>query len=156
MTGALGDEDTGVYEALLATLRTDHGRQLRTVSRLRSEHGDRLGRQERESLDAIADLLKQIDVARRYYRTIYVQKELARLSRVLLYVGLPAVFVAGTALVLYNVATVRAFHPLWYATIVVGTFALGFAPLAVLFSFVVRLAWMAQRMATVMPFVAER
>lgn len=40
--------------------------------------------------------------------------------------------------------------------VIVVAFTLGFAPLAILFSFVLRLAWVAQRTATVAPFATQQ
>lgn len=96
----------------------------------------------------------EFDVARKYFRAVYITEELPFLSRVLLIVGLPAQLLAAT-LAVYDLATIEAFP----AAAIVGATLVAtvacFEPLAILASFVLRPSWVAQRNATVMPFAAS-
>ncbi|MFC4450192.1 hypothetical protein [Halorussus aquaticus] len=146
------ESSKGVFSALSATIATNHASQLRRIAQIRAECDDSLSEDLGDALDELETQLLQIDVARTYFETVYVQKELAYLSRVMLYVGLPAIVVDGLALVFYNALGPAAVPALVvYAVVAVG-FTVGFAPLAILFAFVLRLAWVAQRTATVAPF----
>ncbi|MFC7080297.1 hypothetical protein [Halorussus caseinilyticus] len=150
------DADDGVFSVVAATIATNHASQLQEIAAVRDEFGDSVSAEVDDVLDALQTHLLQIDVARNYFKTVYVQKELAYLSRVLLYVGVPAIVVDGLALVFYNAlgaVTVPALAV--YAVVAVGV-VVGFGPLAILFAFVLRLAWVAQRTATVAPFSSDR
>lgn len=144
-----------IFQVVSATLATNHSSQLHEVAEILDAHAGSLTDEQVSALETIADQLLQIDVARKYFRTIYVQKELAYLSRVLLYVGVPAIVASGLALVLYNTANVTTVAEGVFVTMVAVTFALGYAPLAIVFSFVLRLAWIGQKMASVAPFAAQ-
>ncbi|WP_435178225.1 hypothetical protein [Halorussus sp. AFM4] len=150
------EADEGIFTVVSATIATNHSDQLRTISGIRAECADSLTEELDDLLDDLEDHLLQIDVARSYFKTVYVQKELAYLSRVLLYVGVPAIVASGLALVFYNAvgpAPVPSFVPY---VVVAAAVTLGFAPLAVLFAFVLRLAYVAQRTASVAPFASEQ
>lgn len=145
-----------VYAVISATLTTNHADQLQEIAEIRDE-AESLPEDLRESLGTVESYLLQIDVARKYFRTVYVQKELAFLSRLLLYVGVPAVVLVGLALVFYNAAgaVAVAVSPTVLFGAAMVAFAVGFAPVAILFAFVLRLAWVAQQMTTVTPFASE-
>ncbi len=148
LDGSDGEE----FTAIVATLGTNHAEQLEKLDRFLVEFRDDLSATERDLVDSIATHLLYVDVARNYFRTIYVERELAFLSRVMLYVGVPAQLVVAVALAMYvgpEVVPASAF-----ALFVPVAVAAGFAPLAVLFSFVLRLAWIAERNAAVIPFTA--
>lgn len=150
------DAEEGIFSVVSATIATNHGDQLQEIAAVRDEYADSLSDELNDVLDAIETYLLQIDVARNYFKTVYVKKELAYLSRVLLYVGLPAIVIDALALVFYN-AVGPASPPqiVVYAGVAVA-FTVGLAPLAILFAFVLRLSWVAQRTATVAPFSTGR
>ncbi|WP_276301167.1 hypothetical protein [Halorussus lipolyticus] len=150
------DADDGIFSVVSATIATNHADQLQRIAALADEHADSLSAEFRDLLDTLETTLLQIDVARNYFKTVYVQKELAYLSRVLLYVGVPAIVVDGLALVFYNALGPETIPVLVVYAVVAVAFVLGFAPLAILFAFVLRLAWVAQRTATVAPFSSGR
>lgn len=141
-----------VFAVVSATVATNHADQLQEITVLRHRQADALTGDVRDTLSTIEDLLLDVDVARQYFKTVYVQKELAYLSRVLLYVGLPAVLGCGLAIVLYNAAGSAGVSVGVLAPFATAAFVAGFAPLAVLVAFILRLAWIAQRSATTAPF----
>lgn len=150
------EADEGIFTVVSATIATDHADQLRTIAGVRAECADSLTEELDDLLDGLETRLFQIDVARNYFKTVYVQKELAYLSRVLLYVGVPAIASSGLALVFYNALGPAPVPSAAVYAVVAVTFTLGFAPLAVLFAFVLRLAYVAQRTASVAPFSSEQ
>ncbi|MFC4357103.1 hypothetical protein ACFO0N_03960 [Halobium salinum] len=141
-----------VFEVVAATLGTNHAGQLRRIDRLLTSERDALTNRQREHLDALRELLLYIDVARKYFRTVYTEKELSYFSRVMLYVGIPAEVATAAMLAIYGGVEVGILQPNGLLPVVVVTLVAGFAPLAVLFAFVLRLAWVAQRNASVAPF----
>ena len=150
------EADEGIFTVVSATIATNHSDQLRTISGIRAECADSLSEDLDDLLDGIETHLLQIDVARSYFKTVYVQKELAYLSRALLYVGIPAIVASGLALVFYNALGPAPISSTVVYAVVGVAVALGFAPLAVLFAFVLRLAYVAQRTASVAPFASEQ
>jgi len=152
VNGALEGDDVSIFGVVGATISTNHAEQLNEIAEMRANAGESLSDEQREALDRIEDALFQIDVARDYFKTIYVQKELAYLSRVLLYVGVPAIVSGALSLLAYNAGHVGSVPSELYAVVIVVTVTLGFAPLAILFAFVLRLAWVAQQTATIAPF----
>ncbi|WP_084186469.1 hypothetical protein [Haladaptatus litoreus] len=97
----------------------------------------------------------QIDVARKYFRTVYVEKELSHLSRIILYVGVPAELLSAVVLVIYGSAKTTPLIVGWLDVLVPIALTAGLGPLAVLFSFVLRLSWVAQHNASIAPFTAS-
>lgn len=147
--------DEQIFGAIAATLGTTQAQQLYDLSRIETTYDAALSDAQRQLLESIREHLLHIDVARKYFRTVYITKELSFLSRVLLIVGLPAQLFIASTLAVYDLAAVETL-PTWAivsATIV--ALVACFAPLAILASFVLRLSWVAQRNATVMPFAAS-
>ncbi|WP_170977426.1 hypothetical protein [Halorussus salinisoli] len=154
LVGRALEADDGIFSVVSATIATNHAGQLQDIAAIRDEYADSLPDDLGDRLDELETHLLQIDVARNYFKTVYVQKELAYLSRILLYVGVPAIVVSGLALVFYNALGPSAVPTLAVYVVVALAFTVGFAPLAILFAFVLRLAWVAQQTASVAPFSA--
>lgn len=147
--------DEQIFGAIAATLGTTQAEQLYDLSRVETQYEARLSDEQRELFESLREHLLHIDVARKYFRTVYITKELSFLSRVLLIVGLPAQLFLAATLAVYDLAAIEALP----AAAIVGATLVAmvacFAPLAILASFVLRLSWVAQRNATVMPFAAS-
>ncbi|SDQ24444.1 hypothetical protein [Natronobacterium texcoconense] len=147
--------DEQIFGAIAATLGTTQAQQLYELSRIETEYEDDLSTEQRDLFESIREHLLHIDVARKYFRTVYITKELSFLSRTLLFVGVPAQFLTAATLAVYDLAAIEALP----AAAIVGATLVAlitcFAPLAILASFVLRLSWVAQRNATVMPFAAS-
>jgi len=158
-TGRRGADDPsgmGIFAVLAVLLNTNYAAQLRDAARIRADHGERLREAESVAIDELTDALRGLDVARQYFRTIYVQEELARLSRLLLYVGIPAIVAAALLLPIYRTPagpTVPrwAIGPLFTLGVVVSL-----APISVLFAFVLRITVVSQRTVAVTPFTTPR
>jgi len=147
--------DEQIFGAIAATLGTTQANQLYDLAWIETEHSSELTDHQRKLFDSIREHLLHIDVARKYFRTVYITKELSFLSRVLLIVGLPAQLFLAATLAVYDLAAIEALP----AAAIVGATMIAmvacFAPLAILASFVLRLSWVAQRNATVLPFAAS-
>ena len=129
---------------LSATLTTNYAHELNEARRIEAQHGDRLPTAATDALDSIACRLKDVDIARQYFKTMYMQEELSYFSRLLLYVGVPAEFVIVAALIAVSQSGgALSGLPLSLPVVAPVVVTVGFAPLAVLFSFVVRVATVA-------------
>ncbi|MXV61756.1 hypothetical protein GS429_06685 [Natronorubrum sp. JWXQ-INN-674] len=147
--------DEQIFSAIAATLGTTQAEQLYELSRMETEYEAQLTDAQAELFESIREHLLHIDVARKYFRTVYITKELSFLSRTLLFVGLPAQFLTAATLAVYDLAAIESLPPSAIVGATLVAMIACFAPLAILASFVLRLSWVAQRNATVMPFAAS-
>lgn len=140
------------FHALSATLSTDFGHRIQQIHRIRSRDESTLSEETRAALDGLRTQLELIDRSREYFKTLFMQKELSYLSRILLYVGVPAEFTATVMLLALAVAPATV--PSWLSApaVVPAIVTVTFAPLAVLSSFVLRIAIVTERTVTIAPF----
>lgn len=105
-----------------------------------------------EHLDAVQQLLESVAVTRQFFKTLAIQQDLARLSRMLVYVGLLSLLVILWLTLSYTssaVAIPAAYRP--YA--VSGGLAVIVSPLAILVAYMLRVATIALFSVSVGPFV---
>lgn len=152
----MNESQRGIFHTLVLVLETNYSQELSELSQIRTDYEDRLSPMARDSLEELTTTLKQIDIARQYFKSVYVQAELARLSRVLLLVGVPAV--SGTILMLFVYSGVagRGMGTAVLPIAVLLAVTLAFTPLAVLFAVVLRIATVAERTVAITPFTIPR
>jgi len=145
---------SGTFPTLSTVLDANFSTRINHSRWLRQTNDHSLRESTRETLVGLEDRLEQLDVARQYFKTIYIQQELARLSKEVLYVGLVAEFVAIVLLlwVGYGYETLLARELLWLSPAV----TLAFAPLALLASHVLRISTIAARTTAITPFLTPR
>ncbi|QLD90896.1 hypothetical protein HWV07_18330 [Natronomonas salina] len=147
---ALDDAEFGTFDALTAVLGHHQGDHLHTARVHRLERTDAFA--DTGPLDELIDLLEALAVARQTFKTLYVQHELAVLSRLLLYVGFPTLVGGGLLVMVY---------PTLAGDVAIGTLVvvaavgvtLVFLPFIVLLSYSLRIATIAARTADFGPFV---
>lgn len=147
----------GTFNALSSMLNYNDAWQIHAARRLRTEHPDALTDDASAAIDDMIEVLELFRIARAYFKTktIYMERELAKLSRVLFYVGIPSLFVAGTTILVYaseTGATVGGEY-LYPGVPIVATIAT--APLAVLFAYAIRIATVATRTPSIGAFHTE-
>lgn len=148
---ALEEAHTDVFSALTVALEINLSRELRDMREIQLAINGRETPELDEKLESAIEGLKQVDIARQYFKSLYMQSELARFSRLLLYVGIPAV--GGGILLLVTYAGVL--EPSFGNTLTVLVpivVTLSFAPLALVFAFVLRVSVVAQRTMATTPF----
>lgn len=143
---------TSIVNVLDVILGTAYAQNITATEHLRNQHRHQLSEAALEELDAIADLLGAIAVTRQFFKTLSLQQDFARLSRVVAYSGLVA-FVASIAMALiYRGDTVTV--PARYLPHV---FSLGIAvivtPLAVFIAYISRASTIGRHSVSVGPFV---
>ena len=147
--------DTGVRYALLATLDTSYSRYFYEIYALRAEHGESLPSAVDERLVHLEHHVEQVDVARRYFKTVFIQAELASLSRVLLFIGLPVLVATVLLTMLYTVPADPPLPAPVLALVFPAVVTAGFAPLVLLAAYIVRLATVVRRTAAMYPFTTR-
>ncbi|WP_435181871.1 hypothetical protein [Halorussus sp. AFM4] len=142
---------SNTFDVLSVTLTTNYAQEINRIRRIRARHGDDLPESVMEALDNLIEHLQKVDVARQYFKSLYLQEELSSLSRVLLYAGIPAELVSVLALLAFTAQ--KGTPVLQYAHVLLPvTVTVGFLPLALLLSFIVRTATVTERTAATIPF----
>ncbi|WP_232687257.1 hypothetical protein [Halobacterium zhouii] len=150
----LQNSDASTFTVLSTTLGTNYARDIYRLRQLRAQHGDRLPDEVRDATETLIHQLQDIDIARQYFKGVYLQQELASLSRLLFYVGIPALFVVVSTLLAFT-ASSTAIVPRPYLDLLVSvTITVGLLPLITLFAYILRTATVARRTAAKIPFTA--
>lgn len=144
------EEDT--IDVLSVLLETNYAREINRLRRLKDRDDQPTDDAMAASIDALIDRLQEIDVARQYFKTIYLQQELSSLSRILLYVGLPAVVTALASLLLLTLAPDDPGALPRPAVFLPVTLAVATLPLAVLCSYTLRMATVTNLTSATLPF----
>lgn len=146
-----GDEYSS-FDTLLTVMEIDYSDDIRTARQIRRDYGDDLSEEARGELDELLELLEDVGVARKYFKTLYMQRELADLSKKLLYTGVPAIAAALVSVWIYgqNVGPMLK-TPFLEVAIFLLT-ATAFLPITVLFAYVLRIATVTRGTASTVPF----
>lgn len=151
------ERGTSIVDVLSVVLGTEYAWNMTATEHLRNEYDGRLPEAAQAELDAIDDLLEAIAVTRQFFKTLSLQQDFARLSRIVAYTGFVALGVSLALALVYRTNSVTV--PARYLPIV---FSLGIgaivAPLAAFIAYVLRAATIAYYTVSVGPFVppAER
>ncbi|RNJ26368.1 hypothetical protein [Halosegnis longus] len=142
------EDATTSLDLVLATLSYEYSRLANGLRRFRSQYGDDLTDAERERIERMLALLRHFATAREYFKTLYLSREFARLSKQLLYLSLPVILMAS--FVLLHSSIIPETHDI---TTVLIIFAL--SPFFLLAAFTVRVATVTIRTRAAGQFVVE-
>lgn len=148
----LRTSDASMFDALSTTLTTDYADDIRDLRRIRRQFGDELPAQADESIQNLLHHLKDIDVARQYFKTIFLQEELAAMSRLLFYVGLGSLVAVTAGLLVLTASTGASVSGSTLSLVVAVTITAGLVPISVLFAFMLRIATVTRRTVATIPF----
>ncbi|WP_433628914.1 hypothetical protein [Halomicrococcus sp. NG-SE-24] len=141
ITRILEESDADVFQVLSVTLTTNYANQINQARRIRHRRSDELSELTLDCLGRLIDRLQEIDVARQYFKSVYLQDELSSLSRVLLYAGIPAEAFSVVVLLSFTGS----------GTTVLAANRVVLLPLSILFSFILRTATVTERTAATLP-----
>jgi len=142
---------TGLNYALFATVNASYEQDIYDAWRLRTEHADQLPEAALDALDALVEQLEQVDVARRVFKTVFIQSELSALSRTLLFIGVPVQVVTVVLMLLFT-GSGWTTAPTTLRLVIPTIVTVGFAPILLLTAYILRLATVAKRTASMYPF----
>ncbi|SER66401.1 hypothetical protein [Natrinema salaciae] len=130
------------FEVLLLALGEDYAEHLNTTREFQARYGQRLPDETAEVLDDVLELLKGIATMRQFFKTLTLQQELARLSRELIYSGVPAILVTYFLSFVYTSASdmSTAIDPAVMPIVVAVATGVILSPLAVLVASLLRIA----------------
>ena len=147
----------GTFAVISVILDYNDPWQLQEVRRIRERADGEYSAAVDERFDRLEELLRDIHVARQYFKTVHMQQELADLSKLLLYVGFPTLLGGAFVLLAYGNLLDLGLPPAVYAVIVSATITALFSPFAVLLVYVLRIATVARRTAADFgPFVLQQ
>lgn len=150
---ALAGVEFDMRRAFFVFMEFDDSELFYLTRRLRNVHADALSDEAKETLDETEELFLELDAARQYFKTLVVERELATLSRLLIYSGVSAVVIAGVAILSFRDLP-GVTLPRWSILLAMSaSVTASLAPLAVLSAYVLRVATIARRTASFGPFI---
>lgn len=147
----LEESGTSTFEVLSAALTTDYAMEIMELRQVESAADD-LDEDVTESIEDLVDRLENIDIARQYFKAVYLKEELAVLSRNLFYVGIPSLVAVGIGLLVLTASNGASIPRSQLTLLVPVLFTVGLLPLCFLFAFVLRIATVTERTAAKIPF----
>ncbi len=151
----LEDSAGGTHNALFASLNTNYSRYFAEAYRIRAAYGEDLPETVEETLTGLERHVEQIDVARRYFKTVFIQSELSSLTRLLLYIGPPVQIVSVVLMLLFTAPGEVWLPEPVLAVVIPVVVTAGFAPFALLTAYILRLATVVERTALMYPFTPD-
>ncbi|WP_126661116.1 hypothetical protein [Haloterrigena salifodinae] len=153
----LADVRFGSFDVISVILHYNDPWQLQLVRQLRETHRSELSEAADGQLERLEELLGDIHIARQYFKSVYMQQELADLSKILLYVGFPTLLGGAFVIIAYGNLLALGLHPYVYVLVVSATITALFSPFVVLLLYVLRIATIARRTAADFgPFVLQQ
>lgn len=143
----------GVFPALSTILNADFSTRINHSRWIREAHADALSAEDVADLRDIEQRLEHLDIARQYFKTVYIQQELAGLSKEVTYAGLVAE-VVSLSFLLYTGYLVSLPSLTGQPFIIPLAVTVSLAPLAILVAHVLRIATVAQRTVAITPFLS--
>jgi hypothetical protein len=140
---------------LLTLLDYDDSWQFYTTRRLQTIYGDSLTNPEIQLVDDVRDLLKYLDTARQYFKTLYLQRELSQLSRAIIYTGSLSILTMVLVLMIYRNKWMVSVEYVFLAVILSVATVITLSPIAVLFSYILRIATVTRRTVVFGPFTPK-
>ena len=150
---SLEGSNFGTFDTLSSVLGHFNGAHLYAARQIRTHYSTELSDDTLEILDVLVELLGQLAIARQTFKTLYMQYELAHLSKVLLIVGFPTLLGGGIFMMTYPmiIETTGTASLLVLIVSVVVTFV--FTPFTILLVYTFRIASITSRTADFGPFV---
>lgn len=141
----------GTFNALSAMLNYNDAWQIHAARRIRHDYTEELPDDAVDAFEELIEVLELFGIARGYFKTLYMEQELAQLSRVLFYAGIPALVVSAATILAYpnSLGPIEAGYPLLVVSLTV-TAATG--PIAILFAYAIRIATVASRTPSIGSF----
>ncbi|MDF9745404.1 hypothetical protein [Natrinema salsiterrestre] len=148
-TGALSSrltgETTSVFAVVSPTIDHDYAGAANEARRLERRFDEELSDRAASLLSELRELFVTADATRQYFTTIYLQRELARLSRLITYSGTGAILLSTLVIMIYASGYPPVAFEGWLLVLVSVALAIAFSPLAVLFAYVVRISAVLKR-----------
>lgn len=155
----LRDAPTGSFEVLLAGLNYDYTGQLHAVRRFKREFEESYDEEEQELIENLIETLEFFATGREYFKSLYYERELAKLSSQLLYVALPVIVFTSYVLFAIDGGIIpdMSFYTISSHLIFISfAYTIALAPYVILTAYVVRLSSITLRTLASGPFIFQQ
>lgn len=145
-------DNTQVDHVLYVILGSEYAINMTAVRHMQNEYAESLSVDVQEEFQAIEKLLESIAIIRQFNKTVILQRDLAQLSRMLVYSGLIAVTMAISLTLIYrsNSVTVPASTLPIVISLGIGVII---TPLTLFAAYILRTATIARRTISTGPFI---
>ncbi|MBX0296226.1 hypothetical protein [Haloarcula nitratireducens] len=147
------ESEENIVDVLDVVLGTEYAQNMTAVRHIRNAHAEELPRKLRENLDAVDDLLEAIAVSRQFFKTLSLQQDFARLSRIVVYTGLVALVTSISLTFLYRTNSTTTIPPSLLPLVVSLGIGVIVSPFAAFIAYILRAATIARRTVSVGPFI---
>ncbi|ADD06228.1 uncharacterized protein Nmag_2670 [Natrialba magadii ATCC 43099] len=151
VSARLGTDDDSLRTVVLAIYPVRYLDYVQEIYSIQAAHTAPSPAETDDRLAKTVVALESLDIARYYFLSMYIQQELSRLSRLLVYAGLPAIALAGGSLIHLSGYDGGATLSSLSVSIVTGTILVGLFPIALLAAAVLRISTIAQSIS-ITPF----
>lgn len=158
MDSTLEQASGGEFDVLWKGLEMDYGMYLDRSNKLRTSYSNEFTDEIESKFDELTMAFELFETGKEYFKTLYYSREIARLSRTLLFISLPAIVITATTKLAIDASLlpdlwVLGLPPL--LTFVALSFTIALAPFVVLTAFMLRVMTVAFRTPSAGPFVLD-
>ncbi len=145
----------GSFDVVYAAMDYNYSWKIFQIERLEDDYRDALDEEGWEAFDDLRTSLSMFGPAREHIKTLYFQWSLIDLSRLILYVAIPAILVAGMMLTFVDTATIpgRTLGVENIVWIVGAAFTFTLIPFLLLTAYITRIATAAKRTLAIGPLI---
>ncbi|MFB6178834.1 MAG: hypothetical protein ABEI77_03805 [Halorientalis sp.] len=152
----LSESESQTVDVLAAMLAVDFSAANHLAVSVRERGSSRLSDSTHAAIASIIEQLEQLVLVRNHFESMYTQENLSKMSRQLLFVGIPVEFLLGVTL-LWFVGVFDGPSPAGLPVPAIYVlFVLGLAPLAVVFAFVIRAVTISRQTVITTQFTPQR
>lgn len=152
----LGATEFDRFRSISAAMDYEDAWQLYTAKHLRNSYEESLPEEAIDALEELIEILELFNVARNYFKSTYMQRELTKFSRQTIYSGLLAVASAMTIGLLFADVGGPTVDPELVPSVVSVLVTVVLSPLALLAAYILRTATVARRTALTGPILPEK
>ena len=152
---SMKDVERGEFGALWEGLEVEYGPHLNRSDRISMTYAENFSDEYRQKFDDLVHAFRLFATGKEYFKTLYYNREVSQLSRVLLVISLPSILVTAAAALAIDAHLLPNF---WFlglpplVTFVSFVLTVSLAPFVVLTSYMLRIATVANRTASAGPF----
>lgn len=146
-----GIEDTLQIVSIL--LGPEYAQNLTATDHLLQKYDGEFSEAARTELEAILELIKAVAVTRQLFKTIVIQQNLAQLSRILGYLGVPILLSTFVVTTMYTTLPSTTVPQPVLAEVVSLGITVVLIPMSILLSYILRVASIARYTISVGPFI---
>ncbi len=151
----LEDAQFGSFVVIWAALQFNYSRKIYDARQIQAEHAATLSTEAEDAIENTIELLALYGPAREHFKTLYFQWELINLSRMLLYLAVPALATMGLLIMYIDGSalpgtTLGIDNLVWLTSL---GFVIGLSPFVVFIAYVLRIATVAKQTLAMGPFI---